>query len=151
MADQAREADVLKFPGEELEELDELHRFFGRLSRREKWPDRLTNDLLLCCEELLTNTILYGYPDGRTPRSIELQVAAGPDSVTVTLSDDAMPYNPLQRSDPDVTLGVEDRPIGGLGVYFVKQIMDEVRYEQTGTGNRLVLRKSFVRTGGEQA
>ncbi|WP_276358381.1 ATP-binding protein [Cohnella caldifontis] len=151
MAEEARKADVLKLAGEELEELGELHRYFDRLSQRENWPVRLANDLLLCCEELLTNTILYGYPDGRTPRSIVLEVASGRESVVITLSDDAMPYNPLLGSDPDLTLGVEDRPIGGLGVYFVKQIMDEVRYELTEKGNRLILRKTFERTGEEQA
>ena len=139
------DAKRLQLPGESLEELALLHTFFDRLGREAGWPEKLTMDLLLCCEELLTNTISYGFAEKRSsePRQVELSVSRRPGCVTLELSDNATAFNPLLRPDPDLSLDVEDRPIGGLGVYFVKQIMDEIQYEPTAsnTGNKLILRK----------
>lgn len=136
----------LTLAGHRLDELGLLHDFFDRLGRKADWPDRLKMDLLFCCEELLTNTISYGYPEGRLrqARGIELSVAWGKNDVTIVLTDDAVPFNPLLETDPDVTLQLEDRPIGGLGVFLVKKIMDEIRYERTSDGgNRLWMSKTF--------
>ncbi len=146
------ESNRLRLSGEGLDDLGVLHDFFDRLGREAGWPDKLTMDLLLCCEELLTNTITYGYPDDQPPgtRFIEAAVTSGPGSVTIELTDNATPYNPLMQPAPDLTLDLEHRPIGGLGIYFVKRIMDELHYEPVapGPGNRLILRKYIETTSG---
>lgn len=138
-------AKRLRLSGDSLQELESLHAFFDRLGQEAGWPDKLTMDLLLCCEELLTNTITYGFGEDRPSgtREIRLSVTAGPGSVTLELADNAAPFNPLLRPDPDLTLDLEQRPVGGLGVYFVKRIMDELHYEPAtpGPGNKLILRK----------
>lgn len=133
----------LKLTGESLDELSLLHDFFDGLGRDAAWPERLKLDLLLCCEELLTNTISYGYPGERSSitRNIEATVTQEDECVVIELTDNALPYNPLLNKAPVLTLDVDDRPIGGLGVYFVKQIADEMHYEATETGNKLILRK----------
>ena len=66
-----------------------------------------------------------------------------PDSVTITFTDRGMPYDPLANEDPDVTLPADERPIGGLGVYLVKQTMDDVRYEYKDGKNILTIKKSL--------
>jgi len=138
-------AKQLQLPGESLEEIGRLHAFFDQAGQEAGWPNPLTMDLLLCCEELLTNIISYGFAAERPPgtRYVQVTIATRPGCVTLELSDNAEPYNPLLRPDPDLTLDVEERPIGGLGIYFVKRIMDELHYEAIaqGQGNRLTMRK----------
>jgi serine/threonine-protein kinase RsbW len=123
-----------------LSELDLLHAFFDELSVRLGWTDQLKWDLTLACEELLTNTIKYGYPQGGD-HLIILAVDAEPTQILVNIEDDGIPFNPLDKEDPNVLLSIEAREIGGLGIFFVKRIMKEIVYERTVTGNRLTLRK----------
>jgi anti-sigma regulatory factor (Ser/Thr protein kinase) len=61
----------------------------------------------------------------------------------ITFEDEGIPYDPLKKDDPDITLSVEDRPIGGLGIFMVKKSMDDVSYEYSDGKNRLTIRKSF--------
>ncbi len=63
--------------------------------------------------------------------------------MTITFVDHGVPYDPLAKDDPDVTLSAEEREIGGLGIFMTKQIMDEVRYEYKGGQNILTLRKDL--------
>lgn len=126
-----------------LDEIVRLPGFFGELAQEARWPDRLAAEFQLCCEELVTNTISYGYPGGVHGQHIEIEVRCDPGSVEIAISDGAIPFNPLAKEDPDLTLGIEERPIGGLGIYFVKRLMDEVRYEPQNPGNRIIMRKTL--------
>lgn len=136
------EPKVLHLAGESLDELSALHDFFDNLAEEAGWTVRITNEFKLCCEELVTNTISYGYAEQHTAKGIEIAVYSLPHDVTVEITDQATPFNPFEAGEPDLTLDVENRPIGGLGVYFVKQMMDETLYERTQpAGNRLILRK----------
>jgi anti-sigma regulatory factor (Ser/Thr protein kinase) len=71
-----------------------------------------------------------------------VEVADGPSSVTVTMSDSGVPYDPLAKDDPDVTLSAEDRQIGGLGIFLTKKLMDDMSYEYKDGKNILTLRKN---------
>ncbi|MFC5468671.1 ATP-binding protein [Cohnella suwonensis] len=127
-----------------LDELERLHAFFDEIGVRSGWPDRLKWDLTLSCEELVTNTISYGYPDSEAgSRFIRLTVRAREQTVEVCLEDEGVPFNPLETADPDVGLGIDEREIGGLGIFFVKRMMNEATYERTESGNRIVLRKTL--------
>ena len=64
----------------------------------------------------------------------------------MTVSDAGIPYDPLQQEDPDVSLEADERQIGGLGIYLVKQLMDEVSYEYRGGMNILRIRKILTET-----
>lgn len=123
-----------------LSELERLHAFFDEIGQRSSWSERLKWDLTLICEELLTNTISYGFPQGGE-HHIVMSVHTEPGRVEICLEDSGLPFNPLEQSEPDTTLGVEEREIGGLGIFFVKRLMNEVVYERTSTGNRLILHK----------
>jgi anti-sigma regulatory factor (Ser/Thr protein kinase) len=63
--------------------------------------------------------------------------------MTVVISDEGKPYDPTQKEDPDINLPVEDRPIGGLGIFLIRQIMDEVKYSREDRQNRLTLVKRW--------
>ncbi|MFD0674022.1 ATP-binding protein [Cohnella sp. GCM10027633] len=127
--------DVIRLTNS-LGELDRLHEFFETCGTRFGWPAKLNGQLVLSCDELLTNTISYGYPQGGE-HAIVLSVRSLPDVIEVTLEDEGIPFNPLLKDDPDITLGLDEREIGGLGLMFVKRLMDELHYERTDTGNRL--------------
>ncbi|MBI1182340.1 MAG: ATP-binding protein [Alphaproteobacteria bacterium] len=103
-------------------------------------------DLVL--DELLTNTIGYGYPDGREGR-IFLHMVVD-DALTITIADDGIAFDPLSVPDPDTDSDLEHRQIGGLGVYFVKTMMDEVSYHRLDGQNRLTLVKRLT-TGQRDA
>jgi serine/threonine-protein kinase RsbW len=124
-----------------LSELDRLHAFFDELGGRSDWPDKLKWDLTLSCEELLTNTINYGFPRDDGNYLITVAVKAEPGRIEITLEDEGIAFNPLEQEQPDIHLGIEERDIGGLGIFFVRKLMSEVVYERTDAGNRIVLRK----------
>ena len=63
--------------------------------------------------------------------------------LSVTFIDSGMPYNPLQKEDPDITLSVEERQIGGLGIYMVKKTMDEIFYQYKNGQNHLTIKKKM--------
>jgi anti-sigma regulatory factor (Ser/Thr protein kinase) len=102
--------------------------------------------LQLALEEAVTNVINHGYADGQ-PHTFTVELAADDRRVTVVVTDDAPTYDPLARAEVDITLPLEDRPIGGLGVHLVKKLLDSARYERRDGRNILTL----VRTLGPTA
>lgn len=97
--------------------------------------------LNLVLDELLTNIVSYGYDDG-LPHEIRLRLRAEPGHLTAILTDDGKPFNPLKEAPAAVLDGsVEDRPIGGLGIHFMRTLMDEVTYQRQDGYNQLTLIK----------
>ena len=91
-------------------------------------------------DELLTNTISYGYDEGGRHR-IRMTVRLEGGVLVVELSDDAKPYDPTSAPHPDIDASIEERPIGGLGVHFVRELMDGFRYRRSGGRNIVTLTK----------
>ena len=103
------------------------------------WPAKWILNLNLSLDELITNTVSYGYRD-TGEHEIRITLADGDGSLEVVLEDDGIAYDPFVESpEPDLEADVEERPIGGLGVYFVKTLMAEVAYERVGDRNRITL------------
>lgn len=94
----------------------------------------------LSIDELLTNTISYGYDDTET-HQITVTLTAFGDRMTATIQDDARAFDPTQSETPDIEADLDDRPIGGLGLFFVREMMDEISYERVGAFNRITLTK----------
>lgn len=99
--------------------------------------------LNIAIEELLTNTISYGFSDAR-PHEIGVTLAREGDEIVAELSDDAQPYDPLQAPPPDLDSAIEDRRVGGLGVHLVKTMMDKVTYAYRDGRNHVTLRKRIA-------
>ena len=95
----------------------------------------------LVIEEMVSNVIFYAYDQQQQEAAIELRFTWEAGTVSILLRDWGKPFDPTAKEDPDITLSVDDRPIGGLGIFMVKQLMDEVRYERVGSSNLLTLQK----------
>lgn len=95
-------------------------------------------------EEIFVNIANYAYKDGIGKARICIEPDKENLSVTITFTDQGIPYNPLERDDPDVTLSAEERQIGGLGIYMVKKSMDEVAYCYENESNVFSIKKKLV-------
>ena len=92
-------------------------------------------------EEIFVNIANYAYKPGTGDATIRIQADGEPLAVYITFIDKGIPYNPLAKDDPDVTLSAEERQIGGHGIYMVKKSMDDMRYEYRDSQNILTLKK----------
>lgn len=100
--------------------------------------------LNLSLEEVLTNVIHYAYDPG-TEHTFDLRLTLDDALLTVEVEDGGRAFNPLDRADPDIDQPLEERPIGGLGIYLVRQLMDEVHYCRQADHNLLTLKKRLIR------
>ena len=97
----------------------------------------------VCIDEIFSNIVNYGYPKGPGPVTVEFIRDDEKRSVSLRFTDEGIPYNPLVKDDPDVTLSAEERQIGGLGIYMVKKVMDDMRYYYEDGKNILVITKNL--------
>lgn len=102
--------------------------------------DDVSHDVRLALEEAVSNTIKYGYDDDRV-HSIEVRASLENQRLELVISDDGRPFNPLDVSDPDLSLPVQSRPQGKLGIFLLRSVMDEVEYARRDEKNILRLTK----------
>ena len=100
----------------------------------------------LALEEMFMNVVMHGSTEGKS-RQVELFLALTPAGLTLTLEDDGPGFDPLSLPAPDVTVSVRDRPVGGLGVFLVRKIMDTVSYSRVGARNQLRMSKRLQQAG----
>ena len=124
------------------ENLDQVLAFLD--SQLESWncPLRVQMQLDVAVEELFVNIASYAYGDKTGIADITIELLPG-QVVQITFRDSGIPYNPLEKPDPDITKPAEEREIGGLGIYIVKKSMDEVLYRYEDGQNILTIRKAF--------
>ena len=138
--------DELSFTREELilpakvENLDEVQAFVGERVGEDCSP-KAQMQLDLAVEEIFVNIANYAYAPGEGKAAVRVQVSEEPRRVDVTFRDRGVPYNPLEKEDPDVTALAVERKLGGLGIFLTKQLMDEVQYEYRDGQNVLTLTK----------
>jgi len=105
-------------------------------------PD-VRRSVTVALDELLANALSHGAA-GRDPCSVTVEVELDQERMTVTVTDDGTPFDPFGQDAPDTTLSVEERPIGGLGLHLVGQLMDKVSYQRRDGHNVVVLVKELV-------
>lgn len=120
---------VTDFVNEQLEALD--------------CPMKAQMQIDIAIDELFGNIAHYAYNPQIGSATVRVEVIDEPLSVVITFIDDGVPYDPLQKNDPDVTLSAEEREIGGLGIYMVKKSMDEITYEYKNGQNFLKIKKNL--------
>lgn len=104
----------------------------------------------LAIEEFATNSIKYGYDDTKE-HLIEVSLSLSSGKLVLIIIDDGHAFNPLEAPEPKVGLAAEDRPVGGLGIYLVRKMSDQMEYVREGGKNRLTLHKSLNQPGSPRA
>lgn len=97
----------------------------------------------IAIDELFSNIAHYAYNPDTGSATVRVDVTEQPMTVRITFIDNGVPYDPLAAAAPDISLSAEEREIGGLGIYLVRQTMDEVTYEYKDGQNILTLKKQL--------
>jgi anti-sigma regulatory factor (Ser/Thr protein kinase) len=121
----------------------DLERVCGLVSTLERTcglPAQLVFDINVVLDELLSNIINYGYDDNAR-HEIGITLMASDTAVEISIEDDGKAFDPLAAPEPDLTLPLAKRPIGGLGLHFVRKLMDDVKYTRKSNRNHMFLKK----------
>ena len=127
----------------QLDQLDHLAHSLEEISDEWKIPLNIALNLNLVLEELVTNIIFYGYED-KDEHEIRINLSYKNNTIKVQIEDDGRQFDPLQAPEPDTEKSIEERKIGGLGIHFVRTIMDDVNYLRLGNKNRLTMTKHII-------
>lgn len=103
---------------------------------------QVKNQVNLVLEELYTNSVNYGF-EGISDKRVEVAILNMGGHLEIVYQDNGVAYDPLQRDDPELMLSIEDRPIGGLGVFFVKTMTDHAGYTREGGLNIIKMTKNL--------
>jgi len=134
----------------DLEELSRLTEELEEFSETHGVPPAQAQRVTLSVDELVTNIINYGSPDGSIG-AIQVQVEVDAGAVRIEIEHRGFPFNPFEEvAAPDTSLPLEERPIGGLGVFLVKSLMTSVHYEHQNGRNLVVLTRSLDDAGKEE-
>lgn len=104
-------------------------------------PMKVIMKMNIAIDEVFSNIAYYAYEGGKGEAKI--QVDCEDNSLKLIFSDSGKPYNPLEKDDPDITLAAEDREVGGLGIFMVKNMMDDIAYEYKDGQNILTMTKGW--------
>ena len=133
--------DQLTFKNEE-QELSRVTEFMETVCDELQLDMHVAMKLQVAMEEMVTNVILYAYPEG-TSADITLTAESDGKEVTFVLSDTGKPFDPTAKEDADVDVNPMDREQGGMGILIVKNIMNEVSYQRLDGENRLTMKKTL--------
>src|SRR5690349_18076703 len=125
------------------EEIKRLQATLEQFGARHRWPIEVLHEIELVIEEWVTNIISYAFDDA-AEHQIAFLLEAYPDHVEIQTQDDGKPFDPLSLPHPDFTLPVEQRPIGGLGIYMIRKLTDEAHYSREGSQNFFRFTKSLL-------
>ena len=126
----------------EIEEISKLEGFMEAVGDQTGIDASLITSLNLALEEAVTNVILYAYPKD-SDGLVNIEAVLREHSIEFIITDSGAPFDPTAAPEADVTLSAEERSIGGLGIYLVRQIMDEVHYQRLDDKNVLTMIKNI--------
>lgn len=101
--------------------------------------EQVKTQFKMAVDELFGNICLYAYGEGAGPVTVSVGLEGDPPSAAVAFCDSGRPYNPLEADLPDIELDIEDRPVGGLGIFLIREMMDSMSYEYKDGCNVLKL------------
>lgn len=124
----------------DISETPKIAEFIDNLVKENELDLSLAGNMNLALEEAVVNVMNYAYPKGQKG-DINLEVYANEARIKFVITDEGTPFDPTTKADPDINASLDDRPIGGLGIFLVRQLMDSVNYERINNKNILTLRK----------
>lgn len=126
----------------DIETIPQLNEFIDLVAEEVGLDMSLTMSLNLAMEEAVVNVMDYAYPNGQKG-NVDIEVTADQEWMTFVITDTGIAFDPTTKEDADTTLSAEERPIGGLGIFLVRQLMDDINYKREGNKNVLTLRKKL--------
>jgi len=127
----------------DLGEIGRMSQEVATWCQRVALPEETEFQIDLVLDELVSNVIRHGLKDSQE-HCIEVNLRCDEQDLILEVEDDGAPFNPLDSPTPDITKPIEERRIGGLGIYLVRQIMDHLAYERRAGKNYLLMRKRLV-------
>ena len=126
-----------------VDNLDKVMEFVDAELEDVNCPMKIQMQIDLAVEEIFVNIANYAYAPETGPATVRVEVDPDGSAVRITFIDHGVPYDPLAKSDPDITQAADERQIGGLGIFLVKKTMDDIRYEYVNGSNILTLKKNL--------
>ena len=126
----------------DISEISKLNEFVEEIGNEFSLTPDVVSNLNLVLEEAVVNVINYAYPK-EEHQSIYLSARLHEDSIILVLTDSGVEFDPTIAPEVDITLSAEERPIGGLGIFLIRQIMNEVKYDRIDGKNILTLEKKL--------
>ena len=126
----------------DIETIPQLNEFIDTVAEEIGLDMSLTMSLNLAIEEAVVNVMEYAYLEGEQG-NVDIEVSADDRWLTFIISDNGIPFDPTTQKDADTTLSAEERPIGGLGIFLVRQLMDSINYQRKDGKNILTLSKKM--------
>ena len=127
----------------DIEQVPQLADFVDMVCEELDFDPSLAIQMNLAMEEAVVNVMSYAYPAG-VIGNVNIEAQANDERLKFIITDNGIPFDPTAKAEVDTTLSAEDRPIGGLGIHLVRQLMDSINYERIGGKNILTLRKKLV-------
>lgn len=128
------------FPAEDAA-LSDINAFIMDALDEQDCPMKTAMQILICVEEIFVNIAHYAYP--AAAGSVRVGVSFHDRTASISFTDTGRAFNPLESEDPDISLGVDERKIGGLGIYIVKKSMDALHYERSDGANLFIMEKQI--------
>jgi serine/threonine-protein kinase RsbW len=113
------------------------------LERARNLAAELIFDINVVLDELISNIIKYGFMDEAT-HEIFVRLSATDVAIEIVIEDDGAEFDPFSSPEPDLSRPLADRPVGGLGIHFVRKLMDDVRYKRENNRNYLFIKKKLI-------
>jgi sigma-B regulation protein RsbU (phosphoserine phosphatase) len=126
----------------DIQEVPRLAAFVDEVCEAVGFDEMTTMQMNLAIEEAVVNVMNYAYPPG-SHGDVKIEAQSNDVRLKFTIIDSGTPFDPTVQADVDITLPAEERPIGGLGIHIVRQIMDSINYERVNGFNVLTLRKKI--------
>lgn len=121
--------------------IEKVTAFVEEQLKTKNCPVKIRMQINIAIDELFGNIAQYAYDPETGPVTVRVEITEAPSAVVITFIDHGVPYDPLAKEDPDITLSAEERETGGLGIYMVKKSMDGITYEYKDGRNILKIKK----------
>lgn len=129
----------------DIETIPQLSEFVDLVCEEAGFDMSTTMSLNLAIEESVVNVMNYAYPDG-SKGHVDIEVTTDGNWMTFRICDTGTPFDPTAKAEVDTTLSAEERPVGGLGIHLMRQIMDSIAYQYENSRNILTMRKLLPET-----
>ena len=124
----------------DLSELETLCQHLNKFGQDAALSEACITDINICLDELFTNIVSYGFEDN-LEHITRFTMNLDNNVLTLIIEDEGIPFNPLEKKDPEIPVDLIDVRIGGLGIHIVRKLMDDIRYERKRGKNKLTLKK----------